>query len=153
MLGHGAEALLHLDADALKHRAAASFLAGGSSRCPAQVPGAPWCTLALVFTTTALLTSLATNNVAAVQVFPITLEAAASMGVVVEPFIVLLMVAASASFATPIGYQTNLMVFNAGGYRFSDFLRVGITPDPGDRGRHRGPGATDLAVLTGERPR
>jgi di/tricarboxylate transporter len=58
--------------------------------------------------------------------FPIVLEAAASMGARPEPFIVTLMVGASASFATPIGYQTNLMVYNVGGYRFSDFLRIGI---------------------------
>jgi di/tricarboxylate transporter len=48
------------------------------------------------------------------------------LGVSVEPFLITLMVAASTSFATPIGYQTNLMVFNVGGYRFSDFLRVGL---------------------------
>jgi Na+/H+ antiporter NhaD/arsenite permease-like protein len=48
------------------------------------------------------------------------------MGVSPEPFILTLMVAASASFATPIGYQTNLMVFNVGGYRFGDFVRIGV---------------------------
>jgi di/tricarboxylate transporter len=64
--------------------------------------------------------------VAAVLVFPIAMQAAASIGVNPEPFVITVMVGASASFATPIGYQTNLMVFNVGGYRFSDFLRVGI---------------------------
>jgi di/tricarboxylate transporter len=48
------------------------------------------------------------------------------MNVDVIPFAITIMVAASASFATPIGYQTNLMVYNAGGYRFTDFVRIGL---------------------------
>ena len=68
----------------------------------------------------------ATNNVAAVLVFPICLQTADALAVSAEPFIITLMIAASTSFATPIGYQTNLMVFNVGGYRFVDFLRVGL---------------------------
>ena len=82
--------------------------------------------LALVFAVTAVFTALATNNVAAVLVFPIALAAAADMQVSLLPFAVTIMVAASASFATPIGYQTNLMVYSAGGYRFGDFLRIGL---------------------------
>ena len=58
--------------------------------------------------------------------FPICLQTAATLGSNPEPFLITLMVAASTSFATPIGYQTNLMVFNLGGYRFSDFVRVGV---------------------------
>jgi di/tricarboxylate transporter len=88
--------------------------------------GEPWLSLALIFLTTALLTSLATNNVAAVLMFPIALATAQDMQVNLLPFAVTIMVAASASFATPIGYQTNLMVYNAGGYRFWDFFRVGL---------------------------
>ncbi len=88
--------------------------------------GRPWLTLALVFVVTALFTAVATNNVAAVLVFPIAVSATQSMQVSVLPFAVTIMVAASASFATPMGYQTNLMVYNAGGYRFGDFLRVGV---------------------------
>ncbi len=86
----------------------------------------PTATLALVFVATALLSAVATNNVAAVLAFPIALTAANQMGVQVMPFAITIMVAASASFATPIGYQTNLMVFNAGGYRFADFVRIGL---------------------------
>jgi di/tricarboxylate transporter len=107
----------------LEKTGAASFMAGGLI---GLANGDPWITLALVFTATALLTSLATNNVAAVLVFPIAVQAAQSMGVSPEPFILTVMVAASASFATPIGYQTNLMVFNVGGYRFGDFVRIGV---------------------------
>jgi di/tricarboxylate transporter len=88
--------------------------------------GDPWATLVLVFTATALLTSIATNNVAAVLAFPIALSAAHHMNVAILPFAITIMVAASASFATPIGYQTNLMVYNAGGYRFTDFVRIGL---------------------------
>ncbi|MBN2887058.1 MAG: SLC13 family permease [Chromatiaceae bacterium] len=108
---------------ALEKTGAASLLAGGLI---GLADGAPWATLALVFVATAILTSLATNNVAAVLVFPVALEAARSMGVAPEPLVLTVMVAASASFATPIGYQTNLMVFNVGGYRFGDFVRVGV---------------------------
>jgi len=88
--------------------------------------GNPWATLVLVFIATALLTAIATNNVAAVLAFPIALSAAHHMNVDVMPFAITIMVAASASFATPIGYQTNLMVYNAGGYRFPDFVRIGV---------------------------
>ena len=88
--------------------------------------GNPWATLVLVFTATALLTAIATNNVAAVLAFPIALSAAHHMNVDIMPFAITIMVAASASFATPIGYQTNLMVYNAGGYRFADFVRIGL---------------------------
>jgi len=88
--------------------------------------GNPWATLVLVFAATALLTAIATNNVAAVLAFPVALSAAQHMNVDVMPFAITLMVAASASFATPIGYQTNLMVYNAGGYRFMDFVRIGL---------------------------
>ena len=88
--------------------------------------GEPWLTLATVFLVTACLTAMATNNVAAVLMFPIALEAAHTLQVSILPFAITIMVAASASFSTPIGYQTNLMVFNAGGYRFIDFIRVGV---------------------------
>jgi di/tricarboxylate transporter len=108
---------------ALEKTGAASLLASGLIRL---ADGDPYLTLSLVFLATALLTSLATNNVAAVLVFPIALRSAEAIGAATEPFVITLMVAASASFATPIGYQTNLMVFNVGGYRFGDFLRLGL---------------------------
>ena len=108
---------------ALQKSGAAGVLADGII---GLAGGNPWATLVLVFMATALLTSIATNNVAAVLAFPIALSAAQAMNVDIMPYAITIMVAASASFATPIGYQTNLMVYNAGGYRFSDFLRIGL---------------------------
>ena len=88
--------------------------------------GSPLAALSLLFVATALLSALATNNAAAVLMFPIALSTANNLGVSLLPFAIVLMVAASASFATPIGYQTNLMVYGPGGYRFSDYLRFGL---------------------------
>ncbi len=88
--------------------------------------GNPWASLVVVYGTTSLLTEFVTNNAAAVIVFPIAFGTATALGVNHVPFVVAVMIAASSSFATPIGYQTNLMVYTAGGYRFSDFLRLGI---------------------------
>jgi di/tricarboxylate transporter len=67
-----------------------------------------------------------TNNAAAVLMFPIALAAAARLDVSVIPFAIVIMKAASACFATPIGYQTNLMVMGPGGYAFGDYLRMGV---------------------------
>ncbi len=108
---------------ALEKTGAASLVAGGLI---GLANGDPWGTLALVFVATSLLTSFATNNVAAVLVFPIAMQAAAATGVSPLPFVITVMIGASAEFATPIGYQTNLMVYNVGGYRFVDFIRVGL---------------------------
>jgi di/tricarboxylate transporter len=88
--------------------------------------GNPWVSLIVVFGTTALLTEFVTNNAAAVIVLPIALQTASELHVNHVPFVITVMVAASASFVTPIGYQTNLMVYTAGGYRFLDFARLGF---------------------------
>ncbi|MDH3223384.1 MAG: SLC13 family permease, partial [Gemmatimonadota bacterium] len=74
---------------------------------------------------TVLLTELVTNNAAAILVFPIGMSVAHSMGAAPEPFAIAIAMAASASFLTPIGYQTNTMVYGPGGYRFSDYARLG----------------------------
>jgi di/tricarboxylate transporter len=80
--------------------------------------------LGLVVATIVLL-SVITNNAAAVLMFPIATSAASSLGLEARPFAIAVAVAASASFLTPIAYQTNLMVYGPGGYRFSDYLRLG----------------------------
>jgi len=85
----------------------------------------PWLALAAVYLITSLFTEIITNNAAAVLVFPIAEATARSLGVSLWPFVAVVMLAASASFATPIGYQTNLMVYGPGGYRFTDYLRIG----------------------------
>ncbi|MBX3364224.1 MAG: anion permease [Phycisphaeraceae bacterium] len=86
----------------------------------------PWLVLLTVYLCTMLLTEVVTNNGAAVLMFSIAFEAAAKVGADFRPFAFAIMMAASASFSTPIGYQTNLMVMGPGGYRFGDYFRVGI---------------------------
>jgi len=86
----------------------------------------PWLALVAVYTITSAFTEFITNNAAAVLIFPIAQATAESLGVSFLPFVFAIMMAASASFATPIGYQTNLMVYGPGGYRFSDYIRIGL---------------------------
>ncbi len=85
----------------------------------------PWLILTIIFAITTLFTESISNNTAALLVFPIALRAATSLGVSIMPFVIIIMIAASCGFATPIGYQTNLMVYGPGRYRFSDFLWFG----------------------------
>ncbi|MDH3533126.1 MAG: SLC13 family permease [Gammaproteobacteria bacterium] len=73
-----------------------------------------------------LMTNIVSNNAAAVIGTPIAVSIAAQLGVSAEPFILAVLFGANMSFATPYGYQTNLLILSAGGYKFSDFLRVGI---------------------------
>ncbi len=86
----------------------------------------PWAVLAMVYALTSLLTELVTNNAVAVVMTPVAIGLAHQLGFDPRPFVVAVMFAASASFATPIGYQTNTLVYGPGGYRFSDFLRIGL---------------------------
>ena len=79
-----------------------------------------------IYLLTSVLTELVSNNAVAVVVTPIAIGLASAMGLDPRPLVVAVMLAASASFATPIGYQTNMLVYGPGGYRFTDFLRVGI---------------------------
>ena len=75
------------------------------------------------------MTELITNNAAAALMFPLALATARNLHVNVMPFVIVVMMAASAGFATPIGYQTNLMVYGPGGYRFSDYVKIGVPLD------------------------
>ena len=79
-----------------------------------------------VYLLTSVLTELVSNNAVAVVVTPIAIGLAQALGVDPRPLVVAVMIAASASFATPIGYQTNMLVYGPGGYRFTDFMKVGI---------------------------
>ncbi len=108
---------------ALEETGAAAFMAEGILAFSA---GQVLLTLFLVYCSVSFLTEVITNNAAAVLVIPVVLSMTASMGISAEPFVIAVMMAASASFATPLGYQTNMMVFGPGGYRFSDFVKVGL---------------------------
>lgn len=79
-----------------------------------------------VYMLTTILTEMVSNNAVAVVVTPIAIGLGETMGIEPRALVAAVMVAASASFATPIGYQTNTLVYGPGGYRFTDFLRVGI---------------------------
>ncbi len=79
-----------------------------------------------VYLLTSVLTEMISNNAVAVVVTPIAIGLATAMGIDPRPLVVAVMIAASASFATPIGYQTNTLVYGPGGYRFTDFLRIGV---------------------------
>ena len=82
--------------------------------------------LAVLFVITNIFTELITNNAAAALSFPIALAVANQLHVDPTPFFVVICMAASASFCTPIGYQTNLIVQGVGGYKFTDFVKVGL---------------------------
>jgi di/tricarboxylate transporter len=108
---------------ALEQTGAASYLAGTVFNLS---DGNTLLALLLVYLVVSVLTEVITNNAAAVLIVPVVLSLTSAMGVDSEPFIIAVMMAASASFATPLGYQTNMMVFGPGGYRFGDFVRVGL---------------------------
>ena len=86
----------------------------------------PYALLAIIFIITNIFTEFITNNAAAALSFPIALSVASQLGVDPKPFFVVICMAASASFSTPIGYQTNLIVQGVGGYKFMDFVKVGL---------------------------
>ena len=86
----------------------------------------PYILLGLTYLITMILTEVSSNTATAIIMTPIVLSLSANMGIDARPLIFGVCFAASASFSTPIGYQTNLMVYGAGGYKFSDFIKVGL---------------------------
>ena len=84
-----------------------------------------WALLIAVYLLTSVLTEVVTNNAVAIVLTPLVIGLAAEIGVDPRPFVVAVMFGASAAFATPVGYQTNTLVYGAGDYRFADFLKVG----------------------------
>ena len=84
------------------------------------------CMLLGVYVMTALFTEIVTNNAAAAIMFPFAVAIAQGLGVDPRPFAMTIAFAASASFVTPLGYQTNLMVYGPGGYSLRDFVRIGL---------------------------
>lgn len=108
---------------AMETTGAANLIANGVTTAVGRF--GPQATLSVTYLVAMVLTELISNNAVAVLLTPITFEIAATMGVDARPFAIAVMFGCSASFATPIGYQTNTYVFGAGGYRFSDFPRVG----------------------------
>ncbi|MDX1962658.1 MAG: SLC13 family permease [Pirellulales bacterium] len=113
-------------AKALEKSGAAQFLGESINQMGG---GSDWVTLAIVYFVTLFVTELVTNNAAAALMFPLALQTADAAGMQTMPFIIAIMIAASCGFATPIGYQTNLMVYGPGGYKFSDYLKIGIPLD------------------------
>lgn len=109
---------------ALESTGAVSMIVEGVSPGLSALP--PFMVVWAVYLVTSILTELVSNNAVAVVVTPIAIGLATALGIDARPLVVAVMVAASASFATPIGYQTNTLVYGPGGYKFADFLRVGI---------------------------
>lgn len=86
----------------------------------------PMAALAIVYLATMVATELLSNSAAAVLMFPVAMATAGSLGADPMPFVVAVTIAASCGFATPLGYQTHMMVYGPGGYRAADFLRMGL---------------------------
>lgn len=109
--------------EALKSTGAAQAVADTLISCAGDNP---WTALVIIYAITTMLTEVITNNAAAALIFPIALALSKNLGVDPMPFVMAITIGASASFSTPIGYQTNMMVYGPGGYKFTDFMRVGI---------------------------
>ncbi|SPJ28584.1 SLC13 family permease [Falsiruegeria mediterranea] len=109
---------------ALQSSGAVSLIVEAIAPYLGQLP--PFMIVWAIYLLTSVLTELVSNNAVAVVVTPIAIGLAQTMGIDARPLVIAVMVAASASFATPIGYQTNMLVYGPGGYRFTDFMKVGI---------------------------
>ena len=109
---------------ALDHTGAVALIAGAVAPWMEGLP--PVLLVGAVYVLTTTLTEMVSNNAVAVVMTPVAIGLAVELGVDPRPLVIAVMIAASACFATPIGYQTNMLVYGPGGYRFADFMRVGI---------------------------
>ena len=109
---------------ALEASGAVSLIVEALAPALGELP--PFLIIWAIYLLTSVLTELVSNNAVAVVVTPIAIGLAGAVGLDPRPLVIAVMVAASASFATPIGYQTNMLVYGPGGYKFTDFMRVGI---------------------------
>ncbi len=108
----------------LEHSGAVELMVGLAQ--PYMIGMAPWLLVFCVYALTSFLTELLSNNAVAVVVTPVAIGLAESLGVDPRGLLIAVMLGASFGFATPIGYQCNLLVYGPGGYRFSDFLKIGV---------------------------
>ncbi len=108
----------------LDHSGAVETVVGFAT--PLMIGLPPFVLIFMVYGLASFLTEIVSNNAVAVILTPIVISLAAQLGVDPRPFVVAVMFGASASFATPIGYQTNTLVYGPGGYRFTDFIRIGL---------------------------
>ena len=109
---------------AMQNSGAAKLIADNTLGLVANM--GPHVVLAVLYLLTALLTETMSNNASAVLLAPIAITISKEMDVDAKPFLMAVCFAASTSFATPVGYQTNTMVYHPGGYRFTDYMKVGI---------------------------
>jgi di/tricarboxylate transporter len=110
---------------ALQNSGAADVIAHATINISKNLLG-PIGVLAAIYLITNIFTEIITNNAAAALSFPIALSAATQLGVDPRPFFIAIAIAASASFSTPIGYQTNLVVQSIGNYKFGDYWKIGL---------------------------
>jgi di/tricarboxylate transporter len=109
---------------ALQHTGAVQLIVDAISPSMGSLP--PAGVIFCVFLMTTIFTEIVSNNAVAVIMTPIAISLAASLGIDARALVVAVMIAASCAFATPIGYQTNTLVYGPGGYKFTDFMRVGV---------------------------
>lgn len=109
---------------AMDQSGAVELVAGALAPWMQTLP--PWAVVFCVYTLSMILTELVSNNAVGIIMTPVAIGLASALGVDPRPLVVAVMMAASASFSTPIGYQTNTLVYGPGGYKFSDFFRIGI---------------------------
>lgn len=109
---------------ALQNSGAISLIVDSISPTLSDLP--PFAVIFAVFLLTTILTEIVSNNAVAVIMTPIAISLAAALGIDPRPLVVAVMIAASCAFATPIGYQTNTLVYGPGGYKFTDFMRIGM---------------------------